>query len=219
LPVKTKNNQNENLVEGSNGHLQTAAKNAYNDQKAQAIDDGQITQYIPMVHKIVSRVVSYIKPPLSYEDLVSAGTIGLVKAARDYDPAHQAEFKTYAYIRIRGAILDELRSFSFLPSAVSKQIRQATQMSLEITEEKGEVPTNEELAEKMQMPVNKLYQIFENARARQFLSLDISTDGSPSLGHSIRDTDTTPADKQLEKEELIKRRINRKTNGSYTAIE
>lgn len=202
MTVRTPNNRTENLVEGNQGHLQAAAKTAYNDQRAQAIDDAQITRYIPMVHKIVGRVVSYIKPPLSYEDLVSAGTIGLVKAARDYNPSHQAEFKTYAYIRVRGAILDELRSFSFLPAAASKQIQQATQLSTEISEESGQLPTDEELAEKMQMPVNKIYQIFENARTRQFLSLDISTDGSMPLGYSLRDNADT-ADQQLEKEELI----------------
>ena len=107
------------------------------------------------MQKAVQRVVTYIKPPLSYEDLVSAGVVGLVKAARDYDPSHQAEFKTYAYIRIRGAILDELRNSSFAPANVDKRIREATQISLEITERKGSLPTDEELAEKLQISVDE----------------------------------------------------------------
>jgi RNA polymerase sigma factor for flagellar operon FliA len=93
------------LVKDSQKHLKTVAMRTYSDQKRQTVEDEQIAQLLPMVQKIVQRVVTYLKPPLSFEDLVSAGTVGLVKAARDYDPSHQAEFKTYAYIRIRGAIL------------------------------------------------------------------------------------------------------------------
>ena len=72
--------------------------------------DERITELLPMVPGIARKVITYLKPPLSFEDMVSAGMVGLVKAAKDYNPKFNAEFKTYAYIRIKGAILDELRS-------------------------------------------------------------------------------------------------------------
>ena len=175
---------------------------AYNDQKQESINDEQITQLLPMVHKVVQRVVKYIKPPLSYEDFVSAGTVGLVKAARDYNSSHQAEFKTYAYIRIRGAILDELRNFSLLPANADKQIREATQVSIEITNQTGTVPTDEQLAEKLQISVDKLYKTFKNARVKRFVSIDSMRDNSTPLEASLAATETPAPDQRLEQTEL-----------------
>ena len=190
-------------VEDNRQHLKARAKHAYNDQKEKFIDNEQIARFVPMVHKVVQRVVTYIKPPLSYEDLVSAGAVGLVKAARDYDPTHQTEFKTYAYIRIRGAILDELRNSSLLPANVDKQIREATQVSLEIANQTGTTPTDEVLAQKLQITVDKLYQTFENARKKHFVSIDSSTEKLSPLGFSLAATNTPAPDQQLEQNELI----------------
>lgn len=188
----------------SQTHLKAAAKNAYNEQKKESvIDDQQITQFIPMVHKIVQKVAVYLKPPLSYEDLVSVGTIGLVKAARDYDPSHRAEFKTYAYIRIRGAILDELRDSSFVPAGVNKQIQEAEKLTAESIDKTGFVPNDEELAQKMDIPVSKLYKMFENARAKKFISLDSSSEHTVSLKSTLECSGTTSPSMQLEKKELI----------------
>ncbi|MHC4076120.1 MAG: sigma-70 family RNA polymerase sigma factor [Planctomycetota bacterium] len=201
--METKKTSRQQLDEDNEERLKARARQAYDDQKEEFIDNEQIIQFLPMVHKVVQRVVTYIKPPLSYEDLVSAGAVGLVKAAHDYDPAHQAEFKTYAYIRIRGAILDELRDFSLLPANVDKQIRQATQISMEITNQTGKIPTDEQLAGKLQITVDKLYQTFENARTKHFVSIDSSTENSPSLGSSLAAADTLVPDQQLEQNELI----------------
>ena len=200
--MKTNKTTPQQLDEDNREHLKARAKHAYSDQKEKFIDNEQITQFLPMVHKVVQRVVTYIKPPLSYEDLVSAGAVGLVKAARDYDPSHQAEFKTYAYIRIRGAILDELRNFSLLPANVDKQIREATQVSIEITNQTGTTPTDEQLAEKLRISVDKLYRTFENARAKHFVSIDSSPENTPPLTASLAIADALAPDQQLEKAEL-----------------
>ena len=201
--METKKTNPEPIAEDSPKYLKTAARNAYNGQKEEFIDSEQITRFLPMVHKIVQRVVTYLKPSLSYDDLVSAGTVGLVKAARDYDPSRQAKFKTYAYIRIRGAILDELRNWSFGPASVGKQIREAMQLSLEITKQKGSSPADEELAEKLGISIDKLYQTFENARAKHFVSIDNSRENSPPLSSSLAAVDTATPHQQLEQNELI----------------
>jgi RNA polymerase sigma factor for flagellar operon FliA len=135
--------------------------------------------------------------------LVSAGTVGLVKAAHDYDSSHQAEFKTYAYIRIRGAILDELRNWSFVSGNIDKQIGEAAKISLEITNQTGAVPADEELAEKLQISVDKLYQTFEMARAKHFVSMDSLLVGLPATGSALAASKTPTPEQQLEKAELI----------------
>lgn len=158
---------------------------------------------LPLVHKVVQRVIIYIKPPLSKEDLVSAGTLGLVRAARDYDPAHKVRFSTYAYIRIRGAILDELRKWSFVPPSVDKQIGRALQAGMEIAEQTGLQPTDTQLAEKLDIPLNKLYAIFENTRAKQFVSIDTAQPDDLPLTESLAEPNTnTPLD-QAQKKELV----------------
>ena len=205
MTIKTKKTSPQQLDENSQEHLKARAKNTYNGQKKALIDNEQITRFIPMVHKVIQRVVTYIKPPLSYEDLVSAGTVGLVKAARDFDPSFNTEFKTYAYIKIKGAVLDELRGWSFVPANLNKQIRSAMQLAREITEQTGTPPTDAELAEKLGITVDKLYETLESARAQHFASIDALGENSPALGELLTAANTTTPVQQIERAELIEK--------------
>jgi RNA polymerase sigma factor for flagellar operon FliA len=192
--------------EDSRKHLNTVALRAYSGQKRSAkdgIEDGQIAELLPMVHRIVRKVVTYLRPPLSLEDMVSAGAVGLVKAARDFDPSHHTEFKTYAYIRVKGAVLDELRSSSMLPANLNKRIRSARQLSRKILEQTGTTPTDAELAEKLGITIDELYETFENARAQYFVSLDGFGEDMPALSNLLAAAHTSAPDEQIERAELI----------------
>jgi len=182
--------------------LKAAARNAYSQQRDLTDADDLVTQYLPLIHKIVRRAVTYLRPPLSREDLVSAGIVGLLKAARDYDPSHQAEFQTYAYIRIRGAVLDELKAHSFLPAHVNKQICEAIKIRKDLTEQRGVAPTDEELAQELQVTVDKLYQIFTNIRAKHFLSYGNSYEENSSTEFFVADDAPDPSG-HLERSELL----------------
>ena len=198
----------ERLTRESRSHLNNVALRAYSGQKQAlrgGVDDEQIAEFLPMVNKIARQVVTYLKPPLSFEDMVSAGTVGLVRAARDFDPSHQAEFKTYAYIRIRGAILDDLRCWSFVPANLNRRIRDAQQLSRKITEETGTPPTDTELAERLGVTIEELYETFENARAQYFVSLDGSTDESPALGSILAAPHTSSPGERIERAELVEK--------------
>ncbi len=196
--------QEQATKKDARGHLK-AAKRAYAGQKKQRLDEQQIAQFLPLVHKIAQRAASYLRPPLTYEDLVSAGTVGLVKAARDYDPSFFAEFQTYAYIRIRGAILDELRGWAFIPPTVNKQIRRAMNLSVEIAKQTGRPPSETELAEKLGITVSQVYETLESARAQQFLSIDGYGEDGPALGNILAAPDTKTPDEEFERAELIDR--------------
>ncbi|MHC4636362.1 MAG: sigma-70 family RNA polymerase sigma factor [Planctomycetota bacterium] len=184
-------------------HLKTVALRAYSGNTNQSVVDDRITENLSMVPKIVRRVVTYLRPPLSFDDLVSAGTVGLIQAARDYDPSHNAEFKTYAYIRIKGAVIDELRSWSFVPAKLNKQIQEVTKASRKITEETGMAPDDSELAEELGISLDKLNKIFTNTRAQQFLSIDGFGGDTPSLGNLLAACNTDTPDSQIEKAELV----------------
>jgi RNA polymerase sigma factor for flagellar operon FliA len=188
---------------GHSRHLKAVAARTYRGHKSCCVSDEEILKLLPMVRKIARRAVSYLRPPLSLDDLVSAGTIGLLKAARDFDASHQAEFKTYAYIRIKGAVLDELRRASPLPSSVSKQIRQMQELSRKIIKETGSLPTDEELARRLNIPVEEVYELFEKARAQHFVSMDGLADEQPALSAVLAAADTTAPESRLERAELL----------------
>jgi RNA polymerase sigma factor for flagellar operon FliA len=218
MPVETKNiterasmrkpksdKSDLGILKDSRRHRNAAALRAYSGQKTQSVKNEQIAEFLPMVRKIVHRVVTYLKPPLSFEDLVSAGTVGLVKAARDFDPSFNTEFKTYAYTKIKGAVLDELRGWSFVPANLNKQIRTALKLVREITEQTGTPPTDDELAEKLGITVNKLYETLESARAQHFTSIDALGENSPALGELLMAANTTTPVQQTERTELIEK--------------
>jgi RNA polymerase sigma factor for flagellar operon FliA len=163
----------------------------------------QIVELLPLVHNITRQVVTYLKPPLSFEDMVSAGTVGLVKAAHDFDPSRQAKFKTYVYIRIRGAILDEMRNWSFLPATLSKRIRNMQRVSWKISEQTGVAPTDAELSEKLGITVEELYARFRKPRAQHFVSIDGFGGDSPVLGDLLEAAHASDPDEKTERAELL----------------
>lgn len=203
MPGATKNIAEQQLAKDSCKQLKAVALRTYLDQKTQSLEHERIAEFLPMVERIAHRVVTYLKPPLSFEDLVSAGTIGLIKAARDFDSSHKAEFKTYAYIRIKGAILDEFRASSLLPPHINKKIQNASELSWKITEQTGTAPTDTELAERLGITVDEVYETFEKARVQHFISINSFTDATPVRTGLLAAQDTTSPDKQLERAELI----------------
>ena len=170
-------------------HLKDAALKAYASQTRKLRRD--------------KLIASFLRPPLSKEDLISAGTIGLVKAARDFDSSRDAEFKTYAYIRIKGAVLDELRSWSFAPAAAKKQLDRAHRIVGEAIAESGTAPSDKALAEKLDIPVEKMYRIFAEARARHFLSIHGMSDDAPALGSMLAAGGTEQPGDRLQQSELV----------------
>jgi len=206
VAVQTTKISEDQFAGKSRKHLNSVALRAYTVQKRPVqgqIEDEQISELLPMVHKIARQVVTYLKPPLSFEDMISAGTVGLVRAARDFDPSHHTKFKTYAYIRIKGAILDELRGWSFMPANLRKRIRTAEQLSRKITEQTGTAPNDTELAERLGITVRELYDTFENARAQHFISLDGFGEDAPVLSKCLTAANSAAPEEKVEREELI----------------
>jgi RNA polymerase sigma factor FliA len=180
----------------------TSALNAYRGEQIKSNEDQRIVAYLPLVHKIVHQVIGYLRPPISKEDLVSAGTVGLVKASRDFDPAKEAEFKTYAYIRIRGAVIDELRQWSFTPPNVGKSISCIEQICHDSIEKTGTAPSDEFIAEAMGISLEKLYNIFESTRASHFLSIHGLSDNSAPLANLLVASEDPP-ESNLEQQEMV----------------
>lgn len=131
-----------------------------------------ILKYIPYVKYIASRLVSGKPPGIEFEDLISYGIIGLIDAIEKFEPSKGIKFETYATLRIKGSIIDELRKISWIPkSAFSKlsslnQARDALEASL------NREPTDKELAKEMNISLDELGSIQLYVNYMSLISLD-----------------------------------------------
>jgi RNA polymerase sigma factor for flagellar operon FliA len=111
-----------------------------------------ILSLLPMVRHCVHQIIGRQGDFALGEDLMSAGTVGLIRAARAFDPGRGVKFSTYAYHRVRGAILDEWRRNGSLPPAAYRQLRHIRQRHQELVSELGYPPTAEELPASSDLP-------------------------------------------------------------------
>ncbi|MCP4376524.1 MAG: FliA/WhiG family RNA polymerase sigma factor [bacterium] len=185
--------------------LKAQASGAYARQSREMDEEKWIVENLPMVSRMARKIASYLTKEADMEDLISAGTLGLVRAARAYDPGRDAEFRTYAYIRVRGAIIDELRAKSFVPATVHRRIKKVREIYERLTAQTGKAPSDEALAAEAGLTINQLYQLFQKARKQQFLSIHGLSDEAPTLD-SLMPADRAPTpDKQAEHKETIAR--------------
>jgi len=178
---------------------------AYARQSREAMEEQWILQHLPLVRHIVNKITESSRIHDDYDDLISAGTVGLVKAAHSFDPTREVIFKTYAYIRVRGAVIDELRSRSFTPAAMFGQLRRIEEAHQRLVGPGGNQPSDAELAAETGISVEKLYKTFEDARRANFLSIHGLNADEPAMGALVpRDQGPEP-DVVAERNELSRR--------------
>lgn len=183
---------------------QSQARAAYEQESAKARQDQCILDHLPLVHHIVRKVTANLRERVDTEDLISAGTVGLVRAARAYQPDKHAEFKTYAYIRVRGAVIDELRSRSFAPTGVHRKIRKIRQAYQALLADTGQVPEDDQIAARAGLSLQGYYRTVEEARRQHFLSIHGIDEESPCLANLIPAQSATP-EHQAQKREMVRR--------------
>ena len=108
-----------------------------------------ILQYAPLVKYVIGRLAISLPAILDYEDVLSYGTIGLIEAVERFDPDKGVKFETYAIARIRGAIIDALRSLDRLPRSVRQKAKDVDAAVHKLTNELGRDPTDKEVAESL----------------------------------------------------------------------
>jgi RNA polymerase sigma factor FliA len=183
--------------------LQAKANEAYAAQSRETHEKEWILGHLSLVHHVVQKIAASLARKVDYDDLVSAGTLGLVKAAKAFDPGRHAEFSTYAYIRIRGAVFDELRSRTFAPPAVNRSMRKVREAYSAFLASNGRPPEDEELAAQLGVPVTRLYHTLEDARRQHFLSIHGLAEDQPALGEILTaDEDESPEPTALRHELL-----------------
>lgn len=147
------------------------ALSAYSDSPQ--IDSGKlVTEHAPLINRIAYHLICRLPPSVQIEDLQQAGVIGLLEAARNYDASQGASFQTYAGIRIRGAMLDELRKTDWVPRSIHRKTRQLTEAVQKIERRKGRPAKDVEIAREMEISVDEYYRLLREVSVSRVLSVE-----------------------------------------------
>lgn len=160
--------------------------------------DELITQHLPLVGYQVSEVIRRVPSHVQRDELAAAGSLALVQAARAFDPELGVPFARYAGVRIRGAILDELRGMDWASRGARQRARQLTDLTEKLTAALSRKPSREELAEALGVPVADVEATRGDAE-RRVLSLDV--EGS-TVADTLHSSGLGPEQKLLVKERL-----------------
>ncbi|MEA2639283.1 MAG: polymerase sigma factor FliA [Chloroflexota bacterium] len=150
------------------GSVPARQGNARNDPE---LRDKLIVQYAPLVKYVVGRLAISLPPSVSPEDLVGYGTIGLIQAVDRFDPTVGVKFETYAIQRIRGSILDAMRSLQPLSRGTIRRAREVERAYEELTHRLGRTPEEQEVADHIGLTIPELHKQMVEATART-VSLD-----------------------------------------------
>ena len=129
------------------------------DHDNKQLRDTLIVQYIYLTRYVVGRVKVALPPTFTFEDISSYGIEGLIDAVEKYTPRSGARFETYALVRIRGNIIDKIRSQDFLPRSVRRKIKDVKEAQEQLKKQFGRPATNSEVAELLGMETEKVDQI------------------------------------------------------------
>ncbi len=134
--------------------------------------DELVRTYTPLVKRIAYHLVSRLPPSVQPDDLIQSGLIGLLEALRNYDPSQGASFETYAGIRIRGAMLDEVRKNDWIPRSVHKKARMLAEVVKKIENATGRDARDHEIADALGVGLEEYHQILQEANAYRVFSME-----------------------------------------------
>lgn len=131
-----------------------------------------LEEYIPLVKYVAGRLAMNLPSSVDVGDLESFGFFGLLDALEKYDAARNTKFETYATTRIRGAIIDGLRSLDWVPRSTRSKARLVESQIYELTNDLGRTPTNEEVAAALGLGLEEYYGILSELKGANLFSLD-----------------------------------------------
>jgi RNA polymerase sigma factor FliA len=155
-----------------------------------------VVAYSPLVKFIAGRMASGLPSHVDEADLVSYGLLGLIGAIERFEPEREIKFETFAVARIKGAIIDELRSLDWVPRSVRARARDVERAHAALEAEYGRAPTEEEMSEKLELSVDEFRGALLQIANSSVLALDdlwTFADPDGSGGHiSVLDTIQDP---------------------------
>ena len=175
-------------------------------QSVSAISEAErenlILEHIPLLKHIVGRVSADMPLSVDRDDLYGVGMLGLIAAADSWDPTRGLKFSTFAYTRVKGAMLDDLRKADFLPRGRREKVRNLERAVSELEQANGTPPSPEELVAHLGVELSELDEILASAKSALEASLDEGPD--VQLGQLLCDPKSSAPADILERDELVK---------------
>lgn len=175
----------------------------YCETKDRALKEQLIIGYSPLVKYLAGRLNIHIGRRIEYDDLISYGIFGLIDAIDKFDYKKGVKFETYASLRIRGAIIDSIRKLDWVPRALRQKNKQLDNVLSELELELGREPTEEEIANKLNMSLEETRDLIKKSAVSSLVSLDDYLDQNyeDSFLSSENLEENTP-ESQYDKKEL-----------------
>lgn len=170
------------------------------------IKEELVKKYLPLVKYIASRVIIGKTKYIEYEDLVSYGMLGLIDAINKFDKDRGMKFSTYASIRIKGSMIDELRRNSPISKGAMDKLNKYNAAVDSLRTKLGREPASEEIANELGMPLKKMMEIENYINYISIVSLEdliFSEDDDIPLMGTVEDTKSPSPEKSLEKKEML----------------
>ena len=153
----------------------------YNDVQTQHAEQ-LIRQHAPLVKRIAYHIMARLPSSVQVEYLIQAGMIGLLEASKKYDAAKGAAFETYAGIRIRGAMMDEVRRGDWVPRSVHRNARRIADVIKQIEDREGRDAHDEEIASELQMTLEEYFSCLKDSNSGKLFSFEeIADSGEPGV--------------------------------------
>ncbi|KZE32659.1 RNA polymerase sigma-28 (SigD/FliA/WhiG) subunit [Crenobacter luteus] len=141
------------------------------------VADIDVTDYAPLVKKLAGIMVARLPASVDVDDLIQVGVIGLIEAARQFDPAQGVAFETFASQRIRGAMLDELRREDWLPRQARRQLREIEAAIARLEQQLGRAPQEAEIADALGVALDDYQTMLGDCRGASLVRFgDLSGD-------------------------------------------
>jgi len=153
-----------------------------------------VEQHATLVKRIAYHLIARLPHTVDVDDLIQAGMIGLLDAAQHYNASQGASFETYAGIRIRGAMLDEIRRNDWAPRSVHKKAREISEVMREIEQQEGRHAHDSEVAKALGLSIDEYHQQLYNSAGHQVFSLDEFTDNDETHAQPITAALSGPVD-------------------------
>lgn len=139
----------------------------------QQIDKNQLVErHAPLVKRIAHHLIARLPASVLVDDLIQAGMIGLLEAARNFDGTKGASFETFAGIRIRGSMLDEIRKGDWTPRSVHKNSRAITEAISQVEKATGRDARDIDVAERLQVSVQQYHQMLNEVNAGKLVGIE-----------------------------------------------
>jgi RNA polymerase sigma factor FliA len=148
---------------------------AYSEAQSSNHND-LVNAHAALVKRIAYHLMNRLPPSVQVEDLIQAGMIGLIEAGRNYDAGQGASFETYAGIRIRGAMLDEIRRSDWTPRSVHRKARMVAEAMREIENAEGRDARDVEVAESLDLSLEEYHQILADSSGARIFSYEELTE-------------------------------------------